>query len=104
MTTQPMRLSLPVEDLGRYVQTQVQNFYPDGGSVSVIASYVPAALERLKHSIDCVRSRYFRDNGVSIFSHLNNDQYAMFLYLLAHEIAKAEGGGGVCDKLFGLNK
>lgn len=99
-----LRLSLPVEDLGRYVQTQVGNFFPDGGSVSVIPDHLPTALERLKHSIDCVRSRYFRDGGVSIFSHLNNDQYAMFLYLLAHEIAKTEGGGGVCDKLFGLNK
>lgn len=89
-----LRLSLPVEDLGRYVQTQVGNFFPDGGSVSVIPDHLPTALERLKHSIDCVRSRYFRDGGVSIFSHLNNDQYAMFLYLLAHEIAKTEGGEG----------
>ena len=101
---QAMQLSLPTEDLGRYAQTQVQNFFPDGSSVAVIADYVPGALERLKHSIDCVRAKYFRHNGVSTFNHLNNDQYAMFLYLLAHEIARHEGGGGVCDKLFGLNK
>jgi serine O-acetyltransferase len=99
-----LRLSLPAEALTDYVQAQVRNFFPDGHGVSVIAGYVPAALERLRHAIDCVRARYFRDNGVSTFSHLNNDQYAMFLYLLAHEIARHEGGGGVCDKLFGLNK
>ncbi len=99
-----LRLSLPAEALSLYVQTQVANFYPDGNGVSVIANHLPAALERLKHSIDCVRAKYFRDKGVSTFSHLNNDQYAMFLYLLAHEIARHEGGGGVCDKLFGLNK
>lgn len=100
----PLRLSLPADALGGYVQTQLQNFYPDGAGVSVLTKYLPAALDRLKRCIECVRSRYFRDGDTPIFSHLNNDQYAMFLYLLAHEIAKAEGGGGVCDKLFGLNK
>lgn len=102
--SKPMRLSLPAEALSRYVQNQVGNYFPDGESVAVVEKHVPGALERLKYSLDRVRSKYFREDGTSTFSHLNNDQYAMFLYLLAHEIARYEGGGGICDKLFGLNK
>lgn len=99
-----MRLSLPVEALSRYVCTQVSNYFPDGKSTAVIARYVSAALERLKYCLDHVRAKYFRENGATTFNHLNNDQYAMFLYLLSHEIARREGPGEVCDKLFGLNK
>lgn len=100
----PMRLSLPAEALARYVQNQVGNYFPDGESATIVEKYVPVALERLKYSLDRVCSKYFREDGASTFSHLNNDQYAMFLYLLAHEIARYEGIGGICDKLFGLNK
>jgi serine O-acetyltransferase len=104
MISKPMRLSLEPDRLSAYVQNQLNNIFPDGNGVGVIADHVRPALDRLKVCIGHVRAKYFRDNGVSTFNHLNGDQYAMFLYLLANTIYRAEGHSPVCEKLFNLNK
>ena len=103
-TSTPMRLSLQPDELSTYVQDQLNHVFPDRRSVALIADHVPQALDRLKVCIDHVRAKYFRDNGVSTFNHLNGDQYAMFLYLLGNTIFRAEGHQPVCEKLFNLNK
>lgn len=99
-----MITSLPEENLAAYIERQIECFFPDGGGVSVIRAYATVALERLEFCFKHINAKYFRVNGQSRFDHLNGDQYAMFLYLLANEISKNVGPEPICDKLFGLNK
>jgi serine O-acetyltransferase len=62
------------------------------------------ALQRLEHCFGRIRRKYFHGGGGPVFNHLNTDQYAAFLYLLANTVYRADGDPGVASKLYALNK
>ncbi|MDQ5984349.1 MAG: hypothetical protein CSYNP_00042 [Syntrophus sp. SKADARSKE-3] len=104
-----MRLSKEIElrigsseDLARYVLYQLRIFMPadqDEG-FETINRYLPGTLKRMAPILAC--AKHFQPG---IFDHLNSQQYAMFLYLLANEIwTNDESSWVVCEKLFFLNR
>lgn len=99
-----MNLSQPTESLCRYVERQATAWFPDGAAVDIPARWVTEALARLEVSFEAVTDQNFQRGGETFFNHLNSDQYAMFLYLLANTAWRAGGPRSVCDKLFFLNK
>ena len=99
--------ALPPARLARYVATQIARQMPDGqrGLAAQVARLLPVTLERFEHCLAGCRNSYFRREGRLFFDPLHSDQYAMFLYLLAHESGRGgEAGRRLATKCFLLNK
>lgn len=100
-----MKLSLERGELAAYVDRQLGYFFPDGGAGRpALDNALATALDRLEHCFLHVGQRYYRRDGQAVFDHLNTDQYAAFLYLLANTIHRQGGDERVAAKLYGLNK
>ncbi len=101
-----MDLSLKKEELARYVTEQLNFFFPDNNRIQQndIAEFTPATLDNLDFCFSHVNDKYFMKGDTTRFSHLNSDQYAMFLYRLSNIIHKETGTVDIPTKLFLLNK
>lgn len=89
------------DELGSYLQRQLEQFFPDGVPVrELIDRHLDDALVRLQQCINGVR--VWQKNT---FDYLHSTQYSIFLYYLANTIWHGDGTEkGVCTKLFLLNK
>lgn len=66
---------------------------------------LPRALARLERCLAGLTVARFARDGAPFFDHLNSEQYAMFLYLLAHECGReGEKLRTTATKLYLLNK
>ena len=101
-----MICSLSPADLGRYLEVQLNHFFPDPHPVeaAMLLRALPVALARLEKIQRVVQNKYYRHEGKPFFNHLNADHYATFLYLLAHGLGGEMAGRGVATKVFLLNK
>ena len=105
-----MICSLSHSELANYISRQLNHFFPDGTAVSAlqIKKICPEALKRLGVSISATvnTNKYFWQHGQPWFDHLNSDQYAMFLYLLARVAGEDTSAKSkkVATKIFLLNK
>lgn len=102
-----MKTSLSRNELSTYIKLQLNHFFPDKFKIerNHINKYIDFSLQRAELCFSHVNSRYFRDEkGKILFNHLNGDQFAMFLYLLANTIYKNNGDMIFCEKVFQLNK
>ncbi len=103
-----MKSSLPASALATYVSRQINRFFPDRTPVSAlhIRRILPETTRRLSRCAMASSSKYFFRGGRPHFDHLNSDQYAMFLYLLARVAAEGGGASGrkVATKIYLLNK
>lgn len=102
-----MHLSLPYDELQRYVAKQLEHFYPDqyvmrGDDVNQAFS---SALERAEYSFSRTTIRgYSSGRGTASFSHLHSDQYGQFLYYFANSLWTLSQNKPICDKLICLNR
>lgn len=98
--------SLSADALASLASRQLNALFPDGDEVhpADLAPALAGALARLEHCFSHIANKYFFDGRSVVFDHLHGDQYAMWLYLLAHELFKRSGSTAVCKKLFLLNK
>jgi len=100
-----LQMSLDRETLAGYVSRQCDLHFPDGQpTASEIGRILPEALHRMNRLVSAVSLKYYRLDGKPFFHHLNTDQYAEFLYLMANTAYRMEAKGGVADKLYALNK
>jgi serine O-acetyltransferase len=101
-----MQTSLSPDALAGYVARQLDHFFPDAssGTEQEVKQSLGTALTRMAAIIAAVQPALFHRAGIPRFSHLHSDQWAMFLYLLAHELALARGSTEIATKLYLLNK
>jgi serine O-acetyltransferase len=101
-----VRASLTESGLAQYVSAQLNSVFPDARPVApeALRPLLPEVTRRVEHCFTRVHNKYFFDGKDAIFSHLNGDQYAMFLYLLARVAHCAGADADVPTKLFLLNK
>jgi len=92
--------------LSKYLSTQLNNFFPDNNPVdsSELLDYINKAEERIFHCYSNIPKKYFNENGVTHFNHLQSDQYCMYIYMLANFIHKYDGSIDIPTKLYYLNK
>jgi len=92
--------------LARYVASQVGTMFPDGSSVEPddLMQAVPGSLERLEHCFSRIQTKYYFDGKQALFNHLNGDQYATWLYMLANQLFREGSAATVCSKIYLLNK
>ena len=101
-----INLSLPAEQLAAYTASQLNNLFPDNQSVCVesLMRSMPQVLERLEYCFSHIEKKYYCEQGQVIFSHLNSDHYASYLYFLSNQLAKDGAATSLCEKVFYLNK
>lgn len=105
-TTARLRMSLDLAGLCRLAARQTDHLFCDDDRVDAAALQPSArrALDRLAHCFSQVNNSYFFDGTQVVFDHLHGDQYAMWLYLLAHQLHCDGAPPAWCKKLFLLNK
>jgi serine O-acetyltransferase len=95
-----MILSMSKQDLVRYINRQIGNFFPEEKDFSsIITTYIDEALERI---LFCINSVKMWKKG--IFNPIHSSQYAIFFYYLSNSIWRKEGEQDICPRLFFLNK
>jgi serine O-acetyltransferase len=99
-----VKLSLKRTDLVQYVRRQFENLFPDGADLGDLVRFVDLALERVEYGFSRMRLKGYSDANGAQFSHLNTDQYAVFLYYLANSVFTEKPGHPIADKAYALNK
>ena len=100
-----LTLSMPADELERYILSLLGNHLPDGYiATSLSNKFFRLALERLNFCFSKINKKYYCQNGVSNFDHLNTDHMATFLYFLGNTIWNETGDDQCPTRLFYLNK
>jgi serine O-acetyltransferase len=100
-----IKLSLPVDQLSSYVRRLLLNFFPDGATIEEWSEPLfRRALERCEYCFSQIRRKYYCEDGVTVFDHLNADHMASFLYFLGNTLWQDTGAVQVPTKLSYLNK
>jgi serine O-acetyltransferase len=96
---------MPVNDLEAYILRLLEHHLPDRYTpTSLSKKNFLFALERLEFCFSNIHKKYYCQNGVSRFDHLNTDHMATFLYLLGNTVWSDEGDIELPTRLFYLNK
>lgn len=100
-----MKASLTRADLGSYVSRLLATHLPDGSAAhSGLTPLVGIALDRIEHCFSRIHRKYYEEDGVPVFDHLNGDHMATFLYMLANTAWQASGEVELATRLFYVNK
>ena len=100
-----MRMSLNAAAMADYLERLLANYIPDGfRSTLATRPLLDMALARTEHCISRIHRKYFEEDGAPVFSHLNGDQFAAFLYYYANSVWRESGDEALPTRLFMLNK
>lgn len=102
-----MQLSLPQNELKKYMKNQLATFFPDSYIMegNDIDTAFTLGLERLENCFKYLTfPAYCDDNGQTYFSHLHADQYAQFLYYFSNSLWEISQNKCICDKIMYLNR
>jgi serine O-acetyltransferase len=98
-----MDLTLNIQDLSSYIESQLINFFPDGGGVKIEESTIIKVLSRLEYCFSKIRMYRSNSGNLILFNHLHSDQYLTFLWYLSNQLWK-EGHLNIATKVYYLNK
>jgi serine O-acetyltransferase len=92
--------------MARYIAAQLNYTFPDENPIEAgaLQEAVEAVEERAYRCFTGVRKKYFNEGDRVVFDHLHSDQYAMYLYMLAHDVYQRGAGDRLATKLYYLNK
>jgi serine O-acetyltransferase len=100
-----MIISIPKDLLKKYLQNQLDTFFPDNLSSKAVEDSMDSALQRVEYCFSKISSRVFiRSSNEVFFNHLHSDQYSMFLYFVSRELYIRKADPKLCAKVFYLNK
>jgi serine O-acetyltransferase len=100
-----LALSMPTDELENYVLRLLSHHIPDKYvATSLTKKTFSIALQRLEFCFSNIHKKYYCQNGVSNFDHLNTDHMATFLYFLGNTIWNNTGDDQCPTRLFYLNK
>ncbi|WP_226643266.1 hypothetical protein [Mesobacillus subterraneus] len=102
-----LKLSLSIEDFRRYLIKQVDQFFPDGISLSSTKDFEKVfdkALQRIELCFANVTLKSYRQNGIPYLNHLHSDQYTVFLWILSNTAWTELQDENLASKFFYLNK
>jgi serine O-acetyltransferase len=103
----PIACSLDLPALADYTTRQLEHFFPDGSTKTpkILHGSLQTVLKRLAVCFDPVfDARYHTPEGAPWFHHRHSDQYATYLYMLAHQTWKDGLDREWSEKLYLLNK
>jgi len=102
----PIIRTLDNKAMAGYLSRQLNHFFPDENLIdaSVLFQHLEQADERIFKCFERIPKKYFNENGTIYFNHLQSDQYAMYLYMLANHIYTTTKQTDIATKLYYLNK
>ena len=99
-----MIVSLNLEELKKYTESLLTNFFPDDQCL-ISPNDISDAFLKLENCFNHINRKYYRTEfNETLFDHLNADHFCSFLYILSNTIWNNEGDEVLCNKLFYLNK
>lgn len=100
-----MKTSIPTKDIKALLQKQISSlFILENDDVERTEEAWESALARAEKCFAHVQNKYYHNEAdVVSFDPYHSCQWTVFLYLLANEIFH-QGGGVICEKLYGLQK
>ena len=101
-----MKLSYTSQELSNYLIKQLTNVFPDKFDYAKdeLISSIDKTFEKIDYCFSRINNKYFFNGNEALFNHLNSDQYAMFLYLLANTIWEESNDDIIASKVYYLNK
>jgi serine O-acetyltransferase len=101
-----LKLSLNKKELIEFAVRQVNNLIPDSNPVNTkeIGAAFDRALERTEFCFSGIKSKYYFENGETVFNHLNSDHSCIFLYYLSNSVYRDFKNEEIAAKFFLLNK
>ena len=99
-------ISVDKNTLEKFFLKQVENFFPDGVTLdgNCIKRILDVSLQRLEVCFCGIEKKYYSENGMVVFNHLNSDHYAMFLYVFSNVAFEMFSYKECAEKSFYLNK
>lgn len=101
-----MLLSLPKDNLLKYLCNQLNTFFPDGEQADAadMTKAFEKALRRLEYCFAHINTKYFSIGNEPCFNHLNGDHYAILLYYMSNTLYREKQPIQLASKIFLLNK
>ena len=101
-----MKLSLPQEDLIAYIERLILSNFPDGVKINSFQLYdmIEKGISRTEDSFKNIEAKYYLENDVVYFNHLNSDHMTVLLYFAANSGYKLGYEINLVEKLYNLNK
>lgn len=99
-----MNCSLSIKVLSQYLNSQIQNFFPDHSIVNNINNVVNDAFKKCEFNFQHIALNHYYQHGKLYFNHLNSDQYAVFIYYASSIAYEKYNDENLATKLFYLNK
>jgi serine O-acetyltransferase len=99
-----MEISLSLSDLTEYLKKQLENIFPDGGSLNLLNEVVPEAIRKIEYCFSHTNYPLNWKEGKVFFNHLNADQYIIFIYFCSNITFVKFTDVSLATKLFYLNK
>ena len=81
-----MNTSLSKQEIFSYIRDLLKYNFPDNNNISdsSLKIMVNAGLDRLEYSFSNVKDKYFCENDIPLFNHLNSDHMVVLLYYIAN--------------------
>jgi len=99
-----METSIGIDNLTVYLGKQLEYFFPDQLSLENLHQVTTIALKRLTFCLENTCYTPYWRGGACHFSHLNADQYTIFVYYCSNVAYSHFGRIDLATKLFYLNK
>ena len=101
-----MNTSLSKQEIFSYIRNLLKYKFPDNNNISdsSLKTMVNAGLDRLEYSFSNVKDKYFCENDIPLFNHLNSDHMVVLLYYIANSGFKLDYERTNLEKIYYLNK
>lgn len=101
-----MIASLTLPELTRYIQNQLNTFFPDLHPIEAreISESVKVAMEKIDYCLSKAALNRYKKNSHPFFNHLFSDSYMLFLCYLANTVWQKTNDRTISSKVYYLNK
>tara|TARA_Y100000748_G_scaffold213820_1_gene179307 strand:+ start:478 stop:1161 length:684 start_codon:yes stop_codon:yes gene_type:complete len=101
-----MNLSLSNKSLAMYVQNIIKTNFPDGKKINndQLCDMIDNGLSRTELSFSQIEAKYYTENGIVNFNHLNSDHMAVLLYFASNSGYQLGYDIDLLEKFYYLNK
>ena len=101
-----MKTSLSSQETHVYIKNLIESHIPDSikNNDKQLEEMVKNGLARLEYSFSKVKDKYFNENNIPVFNHLNSDHMVVLLYYIGNSGFKLGFDKNILEKIYYLNK
>ena len=101
-----MKSSLSAKNTFLYIKKLLESYLPDSiqNNNEQLEIMVNDGLDRLEFSFSKVKDKYFNENGIPVFNHLNSDHMVVLIYYIGNSGFRSNCDKNLLEKIYYLNK